>query len=463
MPGNIKPLEANTEMQKKILIIEDDVNLGQMLSLHFEDEGYKTQHVPGCEKARDALQHSVYDLILLDQQLPDGHGIDLLDEITIIPTAPPVIMMTGHHDLELAITAMNKGAADFIHKPVKTADLDASVNKALRVHPESGQSAPPAELNLSRDLIGKSSAMLAVSKEIALSSQSTASVLITGESGTGKELVAKLIHEHSNRSGQPFIAINCAAIVDSLLESELFGHEKGAFTGATQRKPGKFELAENGTLFLDEIGELALSLQAKLLRTLQEQTIEPVGATATKKINVRLIAATNRDLFQMSRDSQFREDLIYRLNVINIQMPPLRKRKEDVPLLARALLEKSATQLNRPTPTLSPEFIEQLIQYDWPGNVRELGNVMTQAMLHARGKQLTSDLISLGSAETKTTELQQETSEDDLLTLDELEAQHIQRVLEFTGGHKTNSCRVLGISRPALDRKIEKYNLKLPG
>ncbi len=451
---------------KKILIIEDDINLGQMLSLHFEEEGFRTQHVPSCEQARDAITHSFYDLILLDQQLPDGNGIDLLTELIAQNADRPVIMMTGHHDLELAITAIKNGAADFIHKPVKTVDLQAAVNKAMHTYETNmaqdtatSDAAVPG-LNLSKELVGKSAAMLAVSKEIALSAQSSASILITGESGTGKELIAKLIHQHSSRAEQPFIAINCAAIVDSLLESELFGHEKGAFTGATDRKPGKFELAENGTLFLDEIGELALPLQAKLLRTLQEQLVEPVGSTSSIKINVRVIAATNRDLYQMARNNQFREDLIYRLNVINIQIPPLRKRKEDIPLLAQALLEKFASEAGRAAPKISPDFIEQLQQQDWPGNVRELGNTMMHALLHCRSQTLTPDLLA-AHRDTVNQPVTETSSTGQFLTLEELEAQHIQKVLTHTGGHKTNSCRILGISRPALDRKIEKYGLSL--
>lgn len=451
---------------RKILIIEDDINLGQMLSLHFEEEGFRTQHAPSCEQARDAITHSFYDLILLDQQLPDGNGIDLLNELIEQNTERPVIMMTGHHDLELAITAIKNGAADFIHKPVKTSDLQAAVDKAMRTYESNiaRSTANPEDalstLNLSKDLVGKSAAMLAVSKEIALSAQSPASILITGESGTGKELIAKLIHQHSPRADQPFIAINCAAIVDNLLESELFGHEKGAFTGATERKPGKFELAENGTLFLDEIGELALPLQAKLLRTLQEQTVEPVGSTKSIRVNVRVIAATNRDLYQMARNNQFREDLIYRLNVINIQIPPLRKRKEDIPLLAQALLEKSCRELGKPTPRINEEFMQQLQQKDWPGNVRELGNIMMHALLHSRSQTLTSDLLATQN-EIPVGQMPETASDQALLTLEELEAQHIQKVLTHTGGHKSNSCKILGISRPALDRKIEKYGLSV--
>ncbi|MEJ2213202.1 MAG: sigma-54 dependent transcriptional regulator, partial [Gammaproteobacteria bacterium] len=412
---------------------------------------------------RETIQHSLFDLVLLDQQLPDGKGIDLLDDLITKKPDSPVIMMTGHHDLELAITAIKKGAADFIHKPVATSDLDLAVDKALVNYQDASQNIQEKtlenSLNLDRELIGKSSAMLAISKEIALSAQSHASVLITGESGTGKELIAKLIHQHSSRADNPFIAVNCAAIVDNLLESELFGHEKGAFTGAVERKPGKFALAENGTLFLDEIGELALPLQAKLLRALQEQTIEPVGSTRSQKINVRVIAATNRDLFSLSREKLFREDLIYRLNVINIQLPPLRKRKEDIPLLAKAFIEKYALENECAMPSINQNFIKHLQSYDWPGNVRELNNAITHAMLHCRGGQLNIELLNL-----ETEEASQPVSEnidEELLTLDELEARHIQKVLNHTGGHKSNTCRILGISRPALDRKIEKYQLSV--
>lgn len=455
----------DTRMQQKILIIEDDINLGQMLSLHFEDDGFKTHHVPSCEKAREAIQHSLYDLILLDQQLPDGLGIDLLDHLLSADHRAPVIMMTGHHDLQLAIQAITKGASDFIHKPIETSALQASVEKVLKI--SQAQSSSQKTLfsqdeSFSRDLVGKSSAMLAVSKEIALSAQSNATVLITGESGTGKELVAKLIHQHSLRKNKAFIAVNCAAIVDTLLESELFGHEKGAFTGATERKPGKFELAENGTLFLDEIGELALPLQAKLLRALQEQVIEPVGSTQPKKIDVRVIAATNRDLFQMSQDKTFREDLIYRLNVINIQIPPLRKRKEDIPLLTQALLERAATQLNQPAPGITQDSIDYLCSREWPGNVRELNNTLIQAFIHSRGQPITLEILKPDSAAAQTQAGIDEHPNEPLLSLDEMEARHIQKVLDHTRGHKSNSCKILGISRPALDRKITKYRLRVP-
>jgi DNA-binding NtrC family response regulator len=311
-----------------------------------------------------------------------------------------------------------------------------------------------------RDLIGRSAAMLAVSKDIALSAGSEATVLITGESGTGKEVVARLIHQHSGRGG-PFIAVNCAAIVDTLLESELFGHEKGAFTGAQARKLGKLELARDGTLFLDEVGELAPLLQAKLLRALQERVFERVGGTQEITTNARVVAATNRDLTAEAKAGRFREDLVYRLDVIHIRMPPLRERKEDIPLLAEALLERIARRIHKPLPSLTGAAMARLQDHDWPGNVRELENLLTQAAVHARTQIITPDLLALGTLPRAGAPAAPE-EEPVLRSLDEVESRHVQRVLEHTGGHKGKSCEILGISRPALDRKIEKYGLKLP-
>jgi DNA-binding NtrC family response regulator len=312
-----------------------------------------------------------------------------------------------------------------------------------------------------RDLIGRSSAMLTVSKEIALSAGSDATVLVTGESGTGKEVVARLIHQHSGRQG-PFVAVNCAAIVDTLLESELFGHEKGAFTGAQARKLGKFELAQDGTLFLDEVGELAPLLQAKLLRALQEREFERVGGTQQIATNARVVAATNRDLMAEAQAGRFREDLAYRLDVIHIRMPPLRERMEDIPLLAEALLKRIAERIRKPVPALPAASLAKLQQHDWPGNVRELENLLTQAAVHARTSVITPDLLALTSGTPANTPSPTPTAERVLRTLDQVEAEHVQQVLDHTGGHKGRTCEILGISRPALDRKIEKYRLKLP-
>ncbi len=440
-------------MSHRLLIVEDDRSLAEMLQLHFEDRGFEVETVPDCAGALTAARRRP-DLILLDQQLPDGRGSELIPELRRLAPAAAIVMMTGVHDLELAIQAIQDGATDFIHKPVKTELLQQTVDKALARRPATAAHVPPP--GQVRELIGRSDAMLAVSKQIALSARSNATVLITGESGTGKEIVARLIHQYSGRSG-PFVAVNCAAIVDGLVESELFGHEKGAFTGAIRSKPGRFQQAQDGTLFLDEIGELALPLQAKLLRALQEQVVEPVGGTRTVPVNCRVIAATHRDLFEQARQGSFREDLAYRLEVITIHLPPLRERREDIPLLIRALLERTAARMERPVPPLDPAAERKLVAHDWPGNVRELENVLTQALVEARDGAITAEMIHLHGRPMPAA------ADDPLLTLDEVEARHIQRVLDHTGGHKANACRILGISRPALDRKIRKYGLRVPG
>jgi len=441
----------------RLLIIEDDPALGEMLSLHFEEQGAQVQLADHCATARQRATAQGYDLILLDQQLPDGLGIELLPELQAALPDTPIIMMTGQHDLELAIEAIKQGAADFIHKPIQTTELQTAVDKALARRRVARETHPAPRLP-TRDLIGRSSAMLEVSKQIALSAGSDANVLILGESGTGKEVVARLIHQHSERNG-PFVALNCAAIVDTLIESELFGHEKGAFTGADRRKPGKFELAAGGTLFLDEIGELAHPLQAKLLRSLQERVIERVGGTESIPVDVRIIAATHHELFGLAAEGRFREDLAYRLKVIEIRLPPLRERSEDIPLLAQSLLDRIAVQHHARPPPLSEAAIHCLQRHDWPGNVRELENTLTQALVHARGGAILPEHLEFATtgatapATTDTTVLR---------SLAKVEAEHIQRVLDHTGGHKGHACEILGISRPALDRKIARHGLIVP-
>jgi len=454
-------------MSTRLLIIEDDESLNQMLQLHFEELGFQVDGTDHCDEALRRIRASAYDLTMLDQRLPDGNGIDLLRRIGEESLDQSVIMMTGEHDLELAIEAIKLGAADFIHKPIKIGELQHVVERVLENQRLSREvkalKASDQEPRSEQDLIGRGEAMLQVSKEIALSAGSNATVLITGESGTGKEVVARLIHTHSGVTG-PFVPINCAAIVDTLLESELFGHEKGAFTGANERKLGKFELAQDGTLFLDEIGELAPALQAKLLRVLQEQTFERVGGSQQIGSNARIIAATHRDLFAEAAAGRFREDLAYRLKVISIHLPPLRERLEDIPLLAEALVARIARKIHKPAAQLTDATLAALKNYDWPGNVRELENLLTQALVHARSDVLTPDLLLFRQAQASNAPLTPVPSDNGPVeqTLDQVEAAHIQRVLNHTGGHKGNSCDILGISRPALDRKIKKYNLTLP-
>jgi len=458
-------------MKARLLIVEDDPALNQMLTLHFEDEGCAVASALTCADALELVAANAYDLLLLDQQLPDGTGIELLASVLAQDPDLPVVMMTGQHDLELAIEAIGKGAADFVHKPVETAALHQTVERLLENRRLSRElqalrsTEPPPRQE--RDLVGRSAAMLAVSKEIALSARSAATVLISGESGTGKEVVARLIHQHSGRDG-PFVAVNCAAIVDNLLESELFGHEKGAFTGAHARKLGKFELAQDGTLFLDEIGELAPALQAKLLRALQERVLERVGGTQQIVTSARVVAATNHDLQAAVAAGRFREDLVYRLDVIHIRMPPLRNRKEDIPLLAEKLLDRIAAHIHKPKPRLTDQALAHLMDHDWPGNVRELENLLTYASVHARMSVITPDLLPLAGGRSDqeippaTTSAPRTAEPLVLRSLDVVEAEHVQRVLDHTGGHKGRACSILGISRPALDRKIDKYRLKVP-
>ena len=451
-------------MDARVLIIEDDLALNQMLVMHFEDLGCDVLSAQRCEAGLALATGQAVELILLDQQLPDGEGIDLLPRLLQVQPDAAVVMMTGQHDLELAIQAIKTGAREFVHKPLKVNTLQATVDKVLAQRGTTTRTQAETPTTPVRDLIGRSDAMLEVSKQIALSAANTATVLIHGESGTGKEVVARLIHQHSNRKGS-FIAINCAAIVDTLLESELFGHEKGAFTGADRTKPGKFELAEDGTLFLDEIAELAPPLQAKLLRALQERMVERVGGTTSIEVNARIIAATHQDLFVRAQAGAFREDLAYRLNVIGIELPPLRDRPDDIPLLAVALLDKAARQHDQMPPRLTENTLEALQRYSWPGNVRELENVLTQAMVLARDGEIMENHLRFRQAPGTPPGNTVQPMPDDALvlrSLEEVEAEHIQRVLNHTGGHKGRSCDVLGISRPALDRKIQKYGLSLP-
>ncbi len=443
-----------------LLIIEDDPSLREMLSLHFEDMGAAVTTVGSCAEGLSAVANAPFHLALLDQHLPDGAGIDLLPGLLDVLPGLAIIMMTGRHDLELAIEAMGRGAADFVHKPIDTGKLEQTIQHLLEQRRAADAAvAPPSEAAPQRDLIGRSATMLEVSKGIALAARGAATVLISGESGTGKEVVARLIHQHSGVRGA-FVPVNCAAIVDSLLESELFGHERGAFTGASARKPGKFEQADDGTLFLDEVGELAAPLQAKLLRVLQERAFERVGGTETLTSSARVVAATNRDLVAETAAGRFREDLAYRLRVVEIRMPPLRERREDIPLLVDALLARISERLGVARPSITSEAQVRLTAHDWPGNVRELENLLTRVALSARDGVITPPLLDLPDATEPSSAIADTAPDLALRTLDEVEAEHVQRVLDRTGGHKARSCEILGISRPALDRKIAKYGLR---
>ena len=445
-----------------ILIIDDDAYLGEMLALHFEDMHYTCKTVQSGNAALSFLNKSKPRLILMDQHLPDTLGLNLLKKIKEKTPHLPIIMITGKHDMQLAIEAIKAGAYDYIHKPIDVEELNAAVEKNLRVETLSKtiDVAEPDQHEGEPVLIGTSKSMLDVVKTIAIASGSDATILVQGETGTGKELVAKAIHYHGKK-GQPFLAINCSALVDTLLESELFGHEKGSFTGATERKEGRFTLAQNGTLFLDEIGELSPNLQAKLLRVLQEGTYERVGGTETLKTNAHIIAATHRNLDVMIAEGMFREDLLYRLKILTITIPPLRERMEDLHLLVPFLLGKIKKKLAKDIQGITDDAFRKLSGYNWPGNVRELENTLTRACAMSRTGvvgpeqiQFNKDALPHQLEETLPT-----TQAKDLPSLEEMQKRHIMDVLRATDHHKGKTCAMLGISRPALDRKIKKYSI----
>jgi two-component system response regulator AtoC len=448
-----------------VLIIEDDQVFSELLVMHLEDKNHQTQTASTLKQARAHLAHTLPDVILLDQQLPDGFGIDILKEITNYKPHPPVIMITGVSDNSLAIEAMGLGAHDFIRKPMDEIELDTTLINALKTHRLSRQvtaltHTDDYQISIGQ-IVGDSPAILSICKTIGSVAATSAPVLITGESGTGKEVLARALHHHSRRQGL-FLPINCSALSENLLESELFGHEKGSFTGADSQKMGKFEQTTDGTLFLDELGEMPGLLQTKLLRVLQEGSYERVGGTQTLFSNARIIAATNRDLKSMISAGLFREDLFYRLNVVHIHIPPLRERMEDLPLLINHLLTKINLKQNTTVKHIAESALRRMKDYLWPGNIREVENILTRAAVMTRTDTITEDLLLLPGEHEETsddTDSLSETGAPRLISLDTLEHEHIQNILEYSRWHKGKACEILGISRPALERKIKKYSL----
>lgn len=436
-----------------ILMVDDDAAICEALAMHLDDRGFTSHAVHNGHDLRHSLKTLTPRLIVLDQQLPDTSGYDLLTWLQTQSPDIPVLMMTGYHDMELAIQSIKTGASDYIHKPLDMTQFDQTLDRLLaRQNSKTGLNTEAKDLS-STELVGSTPAMLAVSKAIAAAAQSDATVLITGESGSGKELVARAIHRHSGKTG-PWVAINCAAIVETLLESELFGHEKGAFTGADQRKDGLFSHAENGTLFLDEIGEMSPALQAKLLRVLQDGTFQRVGGTQTLKTNARIIAATHRNLPQRIEEGRFRADLYYRLQVIHIPLPPLRERMADLPQLVKHLLQGINKRLKRSIKGLSEGALQKLKSHHWPGNVRELENVLTRAVALSRDDVIHTDNLQLEPATTGAP-----ATPSTHATLEAVEKAHILAVLASVNGQKGKACSILGISRPALDRRLKAWGL----
>ena len=451
-----------------VLIVDDEKNYPPILSAVLEEEGFETLTAYSGEEALSVLKNSDVDLVLTDMKMPSLDGIELLERIKEKDPGLPVIMMTAHGTVEKAVEAMQKGAYNYILKPFDNERLVIYVNKAIqmyRVIKENRRLRETVESQYSfGNIIGKSSKMQNVFELIYKVAPSTASILIEGESGTGKDLVAKSIHYNSPRHNHPFIAVNCSALAESLLESELFGHEKGAFTGAVATKKGRFELAEGGTLFLDEIGELSPSLQVKLLRVLQDKIFERVGGLRQVAVNFRLITATNKRLREEVRKGRFREDLYYRLNVVYIDLPPLRQRSEDLRLLVDHFIGKYATERRMGVPVKGIEReVEQIFyQHDWPGNVRELENTIERAMVLCpddiiRVSDLPKYLKSTLSGEPQLENIPVDAKL--FATLADIEKKMLLRALASCNNIQSEAAQLLGIGRSGFNKKLKKYGI----
>jgi len=435
----------------KILIAEDDDLTLELLTTILEREGHTVTAVADGGDAIRCIEQTSFDLILTDVQMPRASGAEILEKVTQASADTPVILITAYAEPGAAMDAIARGAADYLAKPVDIVALRATVARALERRRLAGENrqlradviGPPA-------LLGTSPAMLQLYKQIAHIAPTDTTVLITGESGSGKELVARTIHDRSRRAGQPFVAINCAALAEGLLESELFGHERGAFTGATALHRGLFETAAGGTLFLDEVGDVPPKMQAQLLRVLQEGEVRRVGGSVSIAVDTRVISATNKDLSVDVAEKRMRADLYYRLNVVGVVVPPLRMRGDDVVALSRHFVARHAAHLGRQTPELSAEALALIRAYPWPGNVRELDNALARATaMSSREILLPEDLPPLVG---RAPQPEAQAIDADWPSLDELQRRYIQRVLDRTDGNKTAAATILGVDRRTLQR-----------
>ena len=451
-----------------VLIVDDEKNYPRIIAAVLKEEGYETLTANSGPEALEILKHSDVDLILTDYKMPNMDGIELLERVKAEDAELPVIMMTAHGTVEKAVEAMQKGAYSYILKPFNNDHLVLYVNKAnamFRLIKENRQLRTTVETQYQfGNIIGKSKPMRDVFDKISKVAPTPATVLIQGESGTGKELAAKSIHFNSPRRNKPFIAVNCAALAENLLESELFGHEKGAFTGAVSMKKGRFELADGGTLFLDEIGELSQSLQVKLLRVLQEKIFERVGGIKPIAVDIRLIAATNKDLKEQVKQGQFREDLYFRLDVVNIVIPPLRERPEDIRLLIHHFMKKYAGERTSDIPVtgIDPEAERMFHEYGWPGNVRELENVIERAMILCPNSSIKSSDLPKEFRETVNHHIPLEDIPATAKLYDTLamvEKRMIESALQRANYVQSHAAEMLGIGKSGLNQKIKKYQL----
>ncbi len=472
----------------EILVVDDSKTLLTMMKEFLEDEDYSVKTASSAEDALPIIEKGKLDLVIMDIKMPGMSGLEALAEIKKIAPKLSIIIMTAYGTTQTAIEAMKHGAYDYVTKPFNNKEFKNLITKALEAGRLMKESV--AYLTEKREdpakgvcIVGNSPPILEIYKTIGQVAESNATVLIRGESGTGKELVARAIYQNSSRVDKPFLAVNCAAIPESLLESELFGHEKGAFTGAISRRIGKFEQCKGGTIFLDEIGDMTLSTQAKILRVLQNHTFEPVGGERTTKVDVRIIASTNKDLWKAIEDDHFREDLYYRLKVVTIYMPPLRHRREDIPLLVDYFIRKFNKEFNKNIKNVSPELMKHLMEGKWPGNVRELENTIQSAIVMSKKDVLLLDNFSLfnerGLAPNQETQglsynydeafqnilepiLQDSLTKGSSLyksILGKMEKTLIEKVLTKVGGSQTKAAKTLGISRNTLRAKMKEHGL----
>jgi DNA-binding NtrC family response regulator len=446
----------------RILIVDDEPNIRQGLAEALDDQGYEIEQAASGEAALELVRLQPFDLVLVDLVMEEMDGIEVLREINREWPQTEVVIITAHGTIETAVKALREGAYDYLTKPINVKRFRSYIHNILRAQELQEENKRlreqlRAEQEYSQ-IIGRSEKLLTILEMIDQLAPTDVTILIEGESGTGKELVAHAIHQKSGRGQEPFISVNCGALPKELIGSELFGHEKGAFTGASQQKQGRFELADCGTLFLDEIAEMDLEAQVTLLRILEEGRFRRIGGTREVTVNVRVIAATNKSLEEQVKQHRFREDLFYRLNVVRMSLPPLRERREDIKPLAQHFLDTFSTKYHKSNLVFSPELHEKFALYRWPGNIRELKNCIERAVIMARGQVIGLDLLPQRLKQESALATGEEVSVG--LSLAEMERELIRRTLEHTGGHRKRTAGILGISERDLYYKLKKYQLK---
>jgi len=458
-----------TRTKAKILVVDDESSQRKMLKANLSLDGYQVFEADDGSDAIGKVTAEFFDLILMDNRMSQIDGIEALREIKKISPGIPVIIITAYASVETAVEALRAGAHDYLTKPLDIDELRIKVLQTLefwRLKEENLiQKRRIENLFDASKIIGRSAKMREILETVAMVAPTEASVLILGESGTGKELIANALHQGSNRADKRFIKVNCAALPETLLESELFGHERGAFTGAVGRKPGRFELADGGTIFLDEIGELTPATQAKLLRVLQEREFEPLGSTRTVKVDIRIISATNRLIKEEVKKGAFREDLFYRLNVVPIDLPSLRERKEDIPLLVEHFLKIYNEKNGRKLQGFHPRALDAMMRYSWPGNIRELENVVERAVILTRDEYVTftelPEAVRGSSGDSEGMLVRQSFRLG--MTIKEMERELIVKTLEDHDGNRTRTARILGITRRTLQHKLKDYSIDQSG